>query len=206
MIVIHYLASAERRSLSPIYLDFSFRLSPVAQQTFSYIYKNIAIVYIRTEEIHGRFADVFGRFCIIIFSLADRQTAHYYRVIGGFGVSLCISSATEDSCSFLPMRYPRISTRRCVGRLGISSGHSLAVAQQLVHRPGTDVIVCASKPEIFFSSWVNLSQDMDSSFSSFGCMGCSLVEMQAKISTEWWRHGGTLVIDEGTEEPSSSRK
>ena len=53
-----------------------------------------------------------------------------------------------------------------------------------LHRPGTDVIVCASEPELFFSSRVNLSQDMDSSFSSFGCMGCSLVEMQAKISTE----------------------
>ena len=40
IIVIHYLASAERRSLSPIlciYLDISSRLSPVAQRTFSYI-------------------------------------------------------------------------------------------------------------------------------------------------------------------------
>ena len=59
-------------------------------------------------------------FIIIIFSLADRQTAHYYRVICGFGVSLYISSASEDSCSFIPMRYPRISIRRCVGRSGIS--------------------------------------------------------------------------------------
>ena len=77
-----------------------------------------------------------GVFFIIVFSLADRQTAYYYRVICGFGVSLYISSATEDSCSFLPMRYPRISIRRCVGRSGISSGHSLAVAQHLVTPAG----------------------------------------------------------------------
>ena len=48
ILIIHYLASAKRRSLSlilRIYLDFSFRLSPVAQRIFSYIYKNIAIVF-----------------------------------------------------------------------------------------------------------------------------------------------------------------
>ena len=65
MIVIPDRASAERRSLSsilPIYLDiFPLDFLQLLSGHF-HIYKNIAIDYIRTVEIHGRFADVFGRF------------------------------------------------------------------------------------------------------------------------------------------------
>ena len=62
--VIPDLASAERRSLSPIlciYLDISLDFLQLLSGHF-HIYKNIAIDYIRTVEIHRLFADVLGRF------------------------------------------------------------------------------------------------------------------------------------------------
>ena len=127
-----------------------------------------------------------GVFFIIVFSLADRQTAYYYRVICGFGVSLYISSATEDSCSFLPMRYPRISIRRCVGRSGISSGHSLAVAQHLVTPAGNRrnrlckrtraFLFISSQPEsrhgfVVFKFWLHgLQYSGDASQNLYGVM------------------------------------
>ena len=122
MIVILGLGSAERRSLSDFYAFiwiFLSTFSSCSADIFGYIrtiyehYKNSG----NTRTFRGRFL---GVFFFIIFRLADRQTAYHYRVLGGFGVSLHISLASEDSCSFLPMRYPQISTRRCVGRSGIS--------------------------------------------------------------------------------------
>ena len=206
----HSLSSERRAQISLSNFTHLFGLFPLDfLQLLSghfHIYKNIAIDYIRTVEIHGRFADVFGRFFFIFFSLADRQTAYYYRVICGFGVSLYISSATEDSCSFLPMRYPRISIRRCVGRSGISSGHSLAVAQHLVTPAGNRRNRLCKRTRANYFIWSQAESSLESSFLNSAAWNKISWRCKKKISTEWWRHGGTLVIDEGTEEPSSSRK
>ena len=111
-----------------------------------------------------------GVFCIIIFSLADGQTAYHDRVLGGFGVSLHISSASEDSCSFLPMRYPRISIRRCVGRSGISFWSFFGGGPTTGASAGNRCNRLCKRTRAYISSSANLRQIMDSSFLNFGCI------------------------------------